>query len=129
MSRIRGKDTVPELTVRKLLHRLGFRFRLHRRDIPGNPDITLPKYRTVVFVHGCYWHRHKECDRGRSVPSTNRKFWLAKFKKNTERDTEVTNQLEAAGWRVLIVWECETKPGKSPALEARFLRELTSRAL
>jgi len=129
MSRIRGKDTVPELTVRKLLHGLGFRFRLHRRDIPGNPDVILSKYRTVVFVHGCYWHRHEKCGRGRSVPSTNRDFWLAKFKKNTERDAEVASLLAAAGWRVLVVWECEIKPKKRAALEARLLRELAGSAM
>ena len=108
MSKIRSKDTIPELTVRKLLHRMGYRFRLHRKDLPGNPDIVLPKYRTVVFVHGCFWHRHEGC-RYAYTPKSNVDFWKAKFEKNIERDNYVKSKLEAEGWKVVVVWECETR--------------------
>lgn len=124
MSRIRGKDTTPELFVRRMLHRLGFRFRLYRRDIPGNPDIVLPKYKTAIFIHGCYWHRHKGCHRGQSVPNINREFWLNKFRKNQMRDVEVRRQLEKVGWRILVIWECEVKPRRRTDLEARLLKDL-----
>jgi DNA mismatch endonuclease (patch repair protein) len=106
MSRIRSKDTGPELKVRSLLHRLGFRFRLHRRDLPGRPDITLPKYRIVIFVHGCFWHRHPGCRRATS-PKTKTAFWNAKFQQNVERDLVVRERLEKLGWSVSIVWQCE----------------------
>ena len=106
MSRIRGKDTLPEKRFRSLLHRAGFRFRLHSRKLPGRPDIVLPKYRTVVFVHGCYWHRHKGC-RFATTPKTRKDFWLRKFKKNVARDKEVQAILKKENWRVFVVWECE----------------------
>lgn len=86
MSNIKGKDTKPEMIVRSLLHKLGYRFRVHRKDLPGKPDIVLPKYKTVIFVHGCYWHRHKDCSRGKSQPSTNKEFWERKFQGTVERD-------------------------------------------
>lgn len=108
MSRVRGSDTKPERRVRSLLHRLGYRFRLHRKDLPGTPDIVLPKYRTVVFVHGCYWHRHPGCKRA-STPQTNREKWERKFENNVERDGRNQEELEALGWRVVVVWECETR--------------------
>jgi len=107
MSRIKGKDTKPELVVRRLLHRMGYRFRLHRKDLPGKPDVVLPKWRTVVFVHGCFWHGH-DCPRG-SGPATNAEFWREKIRRNKERDERATAELEAAGWAVKTVWECELK--------------------
>lgn len=108
MSRVRGKNTKPELVVRSLVHRLGYRFRLHRRDLPGSPDLIFPRLRKAVFVHGCFWHRHAGCPR-MTTPKTRAAYWDAKFKRNVERDEEVLNTLRAAGWSVLIVWECETK--------------------
>lgn len=108
MSRIRGKDTKPEVLLRSLLHRRGFRFRLHAPGLPGKPDIVLPKYRTVIFVHGCFWHRHEGCPNA-SMPKTRTGFWTEKFRKTVERDREKQAQLESDGWRVLTVWECELK--------------------
>lgn len=108
MSRIRGKDTAPELRLRSLLHASGFRFRLHHPKLPGRPDIVLPKYRTVIFVHGCFWHRHENCAYA-AVPKTRSDFWAAKFKATVIRDTEKAAQLRASGWQVLTVWECELK--------------------
>ena len=108
MSRIRAKNTKPERCVRSLLHRMGFRFRLHRRELPGSPDIVLPGRRTVVLVNGCYWHRHQGC-RFAYTPKSNREFWQSKFDKNVERDLLQNAQLRQLGWRVVTVWECETK--------------------
>ena len=108
MSRIRGKDTQPELAVRSLLHQMGYRFRLHRRDLPGTPDIVLPKYRTAVFVQGCYWHRHEGC-RYAYTPKSRVAFWQKKFRENVERDQKAVKALKEMGWRVVIIWECETK--------------------
>lgn len=107
MSRIRGKDTKPELIVRSTLHQLGYRFRLHRKDLPGNPDIVLPRHNTVIFVHGCYWHRH-QCRFGQVVPATRTRFWLEKFSANTARDRRNRQQLIALGWHVMTIWECHT---------------------
>ena len=122
MSRIRSRDTRPELVVRSMLHRLGYRFRLQRRDLPGSPDIVLPKYTTVIFVHGCYWHRHQGC-RFAYTPKSRKDFWLAKFEQNVSRDKRVQEQLEAAGWRVIVIWECETKDIESLALRIGRLLE------
>ena len=108
MSRIRGRNTGPELRLRSLLHRAGFRFRLHAKQLPGSPDIVLPKYRTVVFVHGCFWHRHPGC-RNATMPSTRREFWREKFDGNVSRDLRNQAALVAAGWTVLTIWECELK--------------------
>ncbi|WP_279595757.1 very short patch repair endonuclease [Methylobacterium sp. J-090] len=108
MGRIKGKDTKPEMIVRRLAHRLGYRFRLHRRDLPGSPDLVFPSRRKVVFVHGCFWHRHPGCRRA-STPSTRRTFWQAKFDRNVERDIRQEIELMAAGWEVLVIWECETR--------------------
>ncbi len=108
MSRIRGKDTKPEMIVRRACHALGLRFRLHRKDLPGKPDLVFPKHKTVIFVHGCFWHSH-DCRYGRVVPKTNAEFWREKRAATVERDRRKTAQLEAAGWRVLEYWECETK--------------------
>ena len=108
MSRVGGKDTKPELAVRSMLHRMGFRFRLHRPDLPGKPDIVLPKYKKVVFVHGCFWHGHKGCPRAKR-PTTNSRFWETKLNKNMERDKKNLAALNAMGWEALIVWTCEVK--------------------
>lgn len=108
MSRIRSRDTLPELAVRRALHAAGYRFRLHRRDLPGRPDIVLSRYKTVIFVHGCFWHRHKDCGNATS-PGTRSEFWQAKFAANEARDERNTRELKAAGWKVVIVWECETE--------------------
>jgi len=107
MSRIRSRNTKPEMCLRRLVHSMGFRFRLHRPDLPGRPDLVFPRHRKVIFVHGCFWHRHG-CRRT-STPATNREFWEKKFSRNTQRDQENLNSLDAAGWRTLVVWECELK--------------------
>jgi DNA mismatch endonuclease, patch repair protein len=112
MSRIAGRDTKPELLLRSLLHRAGFRFRLHVKDLPGKPDIVLAKYRIAIFVHGCFWHRHQGC-RNATMPSTRPEFWAAKFEGNIERDARNTAVLEEAGWTVIIVWECDLKSDPS----------------
>jgi DNA mismatch endonuclease, patch repair protein len=106
MSRVRSKNTKPECAVRSLLHRIGYRFRLHGKELPGQPDIILPKYRTVIFVHGCFWHRHEACVRSK-LPSTNIAFWKQKLNENVERDRQNREALEVAGWRVIVVWQCE----------------------
>jgi len=107
MSRIKGKDTKPELIVRSHLHKMGFRFRLHRKDLPGKPDIVLPKYRTVIFVHGCFWHRHKSCKYSYN-PKSRKKFWREKFEGNVERDKRNRKELSSLDWRSVVVWECQT---------------------
>lgn len=119
MSRIRGTHTKPELLVRKGLHARGLRFRLHRRDLPGRPDLVLPKYRAVVFVHGCFWHAHT-CQKGR-IPGTRSDFWRAKFEGNRKRDARSARALREAGWRVFKVWECQLA---TPARRERTLEKL-----
>jgi DNA mismatch endonuclease (patch repair protein) len=109
MSSIRDKDTKPEVRVRRALHRMGYRFRLHRKDLPGRPDVVLPKWKTVLLVHGCFWHGCKRCDRGTRVPKTNTEFWLAKIAENQQRDRRVRKALRAAGWQVIVLWACETE--------------------
>ena len=108
MSAIKSKNTKPEIKVRKILHSMGYRFRLHRKDLPGSPDIVLPKYKTVIFVHGCFWHRHQNCKYA-SNPKTRREFWEKKFKENIERDKKTQEKLKNLGWKTNIVWECEIK--------------------
>ena len=108
MGRIRSGDTKPEKIVRSLLHKQGYRFRLHRKDLPGTPDITLPRYSSVIMVHGCFWHRHKNCQYS-YTPKSRVGFWKDKFKKNVLRDKKVIKQLKKKGWKVKIVWECQTK--------------------
>jgi DNA mismatch endonuclease (patch repair protein) len=105
MSGIRGKDTKPELAVRRYLHSRGYRFRLHRKDLPGRPDIVLPKYNAAIFVHGCFWHRHKDC-RFAYNPKSKIEFWQAKFAGNVKRDEEARQALLDLGWRVMLIWEC-----------------------
>lgn len=108
MSGIRSADTKPEMAVRRYLHRRGFRYRLHARDLPGSPDLVLARYKAVVMVHGCYWHRHQGC-RYAYLPKSNQEFWENKFRANVERDARSRKALEDLGWRVLVVWECETQ--------------------
>lgn len=108
MSRVRSKDTSPEMRVRRAAHALGLRFRLHRRDLPGKPDLVFPRHRAALFVHGCFWHRHPGCAKA-SMPKSRPDFWQAKFERNIERDRRVETELEALGWRVFVIWECETK--------------------
>ena len=108
MSRIKSKDTRPEILVRSLLHRLGFRFSLKRRDLPGRPDIVLTRHKVAIFVHGCFWHRHKDCQNS-VLPKTRQEFWMAKLTGNVERDTRNVIALKQMGWKVLTVWECEVE--------------------
>lgn len=108
MARVRGKNTRPELLVRKQLHRLGYRFRLHRKSLPGKPDIVLPRHRLALFIHGCFWHRHEGCRRA-TLPQTRPEFWRAKFQATVQRDIRQRAALEASGWRVAVIWECETR--------------------
>lgn len=123
MRAVRSGDTKPELIVRKLLHEMGFRFRLRRADLPGKPDMVLPRYQTVVFVHGCFWHRHS-CKRA-STPKTRTEFWEAKLAGNVARDRRVIDELRALGWRVVVIWECETR---SPLVIAERVMVATGRA-
>ena len=123
MRRIRSVNTKPEKTVRSILHRMGYRFRLFQKDLLGTPDIVLPKYKTVIFVNGCFWHRHNGCSRC-TTPSENKEYWLEKFHKNVERDKMVYEVLKKQDWNVLIIWECEIKPGKMATLQNKILREL-----
>lgn len=116
MGRVRQKHTKPESRVRSLLHRMGYRFRLHSAKLPGRPDIVLPRHRKIVLVHGCFWHRH---DCRRALPATNPEFWRDKLKVNVQRDRRTVAALEALGWSVLVVWECETRD------EATMRRALT----
>ena len=108
MSAIKSKNTKPEIKVRKVLHSMGYRFRLHGKDLPGSPDIVLPKYKTVIFVHGCFWHRHEDCKYA-STPKTRKEFWESKFNENVKRDKSHQKKLSAIGWKFIIVWECEIK--------------------
>jgi DNA mismatch endonuclease, patch repair protein len=108
MRQVRSSNTAPELLVRRLLHRSGYRFKLYGRDLPGNPDIILPKYRTIILVHGCFWHRHKNCIEA-SMPKSNIPYWEKKFSRNLKRDRLIKRALIRLGWRVITVWECQTK--------------------
>lgn len=116
MSGIRGKNTRPEILLRKYLHARGFRFRLHVKDLPGTPDIVLPRYRLCIFVHGCFWHRHPDCPYA-TTPKTNTGFWLQKFTANRTRDEKVKFLLDAAGWRMFLIWECGLKRKDASALD------------
>ena len=117
MSRIRSRDTKPEMIVRRMAHRLGFRFRLHVKELPGSPDLVFPRHRAVIMVHGCFWHRHPGC-RFASTPKTRRTYWEGKFQGNVVRDRRSQDALTDLGWRVMVVWECET--GDQEAVAARI---------
>jgi DNA mismatch endonuclease (patch repair protein) len=106
MARIKGSNTRPEIALRKVLHSLGLRYRLNGSGLPGKPDLVFPRYKTVIFVHGCFWHRHSNCNIA-TTPKSNTEFWVEKFEKNVARDDRVTGLLNSAGWRVFVVWECE----------------------
>ncbi len=125
MSRIQGKNTTPERRVRSLLHRCGFRFSLRRKELPGKPDVVLPRFRTAMFVHGCFWHRHAGC-RNAVLPKTRSEFWSRKLSANVERDRQNVRDLKRLGWRVLIVWECELRD--ELALQKRLSRSLLAAA-
>jgi DNA mismatch endonuclease (patch repair protein) len=111
MSGIRTANTKPEMVVRQTLHKLGYRFRLHRKDLPGSPDIVLPRHQTVIFVHGCFWHHHTGCLKSK-LPTTNVEFWTDKIMTNVRRDRRVTTELKKSGWQVFVIWECEVKNEK-----------------
>ncbi|MDO8589121.1 MAG: very short patch repair endonuclease [Armatimonadota bacterium] len=119
MSLVKQAHTKPEMVVRSLLHRQGYRFRLHRRDLPGSPDIVLPKYKTIIFVHGCFWHRHPGC-RKATTPKTNVDYWRTKMAENVERDERKTRDLTQLGWQVVTVWQCETEPKHIEELAIRL---------
>ena len=123
MSRIHSASTKPELKLRHSLWRLGFRYRTNDKSLPGRPDIVLPKFRTVVFMHGCFWHGHKGCPTSH-IPKTNTEFWMAKVARNQERDQEVWRELEAKGWSVIIVWECQLKKANLEETVARVASEI-----
>ena len=123
MAAIHSASTKPELKLRQALWRLGFRYRVNDKKLPGKPDIVLPKYRTAIFIHGCFWHGHKDC-KFYTVPKTNTEFWTAKVARNQERDQEVWRQLEAKGWSVIIVWECQLKKANLDVTVARVAEEI-----
>lgn len=116
MSRIKGKNTRPEIAMRSLLHRNGFRFRLQAKELPGKPDIVLPKFKTVIFVHGCFWHRHKNC-KYCYTPKSRKDFWTDKFNRTIQRDAEQVSALKQLGWEPVIVWECELKESSAKTLK------------
>lgn len=118
MSRIRSRDTAPEIAVRRTAHAIGLRFRLHRRDLPGSPDLVFPRRRLAIFVHGCFWHQHEGCKRS-SHPKSRQEYWIPKLEKNKNRDKVALELLTALGWRTAIIWECETSDRQS--LSARLL--------
>lgn len=111
MKAVGQKHTAPEMRVRKTLHSLGYRFRVQRKDLPGRPDVVLPRHKIAIFVHGCFWHRHENCPKA-TTPKTRAEFWAQKFRDNVDRDRRQMAALLQAGWRVLVVWECETKSGE-----------------
>jgi DNA mismatch endonuclease (patch repair protein) len=121
MSRVKGKNTQPERAVRTALHKMGYRFRLHCKDLPGKPDIVLPKHRKVIFVHGCFWHGHKRCKRS-TRPTSNVQFWDRKLSGNIERDKRILRELRSVGWNTLTIWQCQL--GRKARLEERLQRFL-----
>lgn len=123
MGRIKGRNTKPEVLVRSYIHKMGFRFRIDGRGLPGKPDIVLPRHKKAVFVHGCFWHGHKGCTRAKR-PTTNEEFWNRKLDLNMERDKRFQKELRSLGWKNLVIWECELKkPDKVAARLERFLNE------
>ena len=123
MSRIRAKDTKPEMLVRRFLHTNGFRYRLHVKDLSGRPDIVLPKYGTVIFIHGCFWHGHQHC-RYYVIPKTRTEWWLEKINRNIENDKKACKELKKAGWRVITIWECQLKKDKVEQTLKKLLASL-----
>jgi DNA mismatch endonuclease, patch repair protein len=109
MSRVKSKDTRPEMLVRKYLYASGFRYRLHSKTLPGKPDLVLPKYKAAIFVHGCFWHNHQDCSRSNLTPKANNEYWKNKINRNVNRDKHSVQQLQELGWRTFVVWECELK--------------------
>ncbi len=124
MALIRDRDTQPELVVRRLVHRNGYRYRLHVRTLPGCPDLVLPRHRKIIFVHGCFWHQHN-CKRGSRMPKSNTIYWKGKIERNRNRDAKHRRMLRRLGWRVLTVWECETTDNKLERLESKLLSFLS----
>lgn len=125
MSQISGKDTKPEMLVRKFLHANGFRYRLHAKDLPGKPDLVLPKYNSVIFVHGCFWHAHEGCKYFK-IPETRTEWWKEKLYGNKERDKKNIEKLKKEGWNVIVVWECELKSGKKKSFLKKLAEKLNS---
>jgi DNA mismatch endonuclease (patch repair protein) len=119
MSLVRAKDTKPELRVRSLVHSLGYRYRLHVRDLPGCPDLVFPRRRKVILVHGCFWHQH-DCPMGNRMPKTRVRFWQRKLEGNVKRDAEIKRQLRNDGWKILVVWECQAVPSRMQPLTTRI---------
>ncbi|POB00312.1 very short patch repair endonuclease [Chromobacterium sinusclupearum] len=122
MSAIKGRDTAPEMVVKRFLHRFGFRFRLHKKQLPGRPDLVLPRWHAVIFVHGCFWHRHQGC-KFATTPATRPDFWQRKFAANVQRDERQVRELKALGWKVAVIWECEV--GSEDRLR-RLVEEITN---
>ncbi len=120
MSRIRSKDTVPEMTVRRLVHGMGFRYRLHQGHLPGKPDLVFPGRKKLIFVHGCFWHRHPKCSR---LPKSNQEFWVPKLEGNRQRDLRNQRNLRRLGWKILVVWECEIHLAKLASRIRQFLED------
>ncbi len=127
MAKIRSRDTGPEIAVRRAAHAAGLRFRLHRRDLPGTPDLVFPKARLAVFVHGCFWHRHAGCSNC-TMPKTRTDFWQAKFERNVSRDREARDRLSVLGWMSMIIWECETRRPATLAVPIEALRTTVMRS-
>ena len=123
MSKVKGKDTGPELLVRKAAHRMGFRFRLHRKDLPGKPDIVFPRFKVAIFVHGCFWHSHRSCPKGR-LPKSKLDYWGPKLRENTKRDRRNLSRLRKLGWQAHVIWQCETT---DPAHTEELLRDILNR--
>lgn len=123
MAAIKGKDTKPEIYVRKLLHSLGYRYRLHKKTLPGSPDLVLEKYKTVIFINGCFWHRHRGCKFSKN-PKNNKKYWKEKFKENIKRDDLNYKKLKRLGYKALVIWECETRPAKINVLTRKIFKIL-----
>ncbi len=119
MSAVKSKDTKPEMIVRRLVHGMGYRYRLHRKDLPGKPDLVFASRKKIIFVHGCFWHRHF-CRQGRSLPKVRRRFWRKKFDTNVARDRKNIRRLRKEGWGVLVIWSCQTKPQKMERLTKRI---------
>ncbi len=124
MSRIRSKDTKPELLVRKYLHGMGFRYSLHNERLPGKPDMVLKKYKTCIFVNGCFWHGHKHCKAGTRLPETRPEWWKEKLTKNRKRDLRKITELLSLNWNVITIWECELKPKKREATLEKVMKQL-----